>query len=311
MNIRQESKDRMYLVVKQYLTANDQAVSELPNYLEYFTIFQGIIDEIDVWAEQQMISKKGISVHKKKQRAALVVLCADTSRRITAYAKHANDLVLLKEIRFTESELKKTADTILRDNAQGIYDRTQVNLTALEPYGLTAATQTALQNAINAFVTSIPKPRLGITNKKQSTAKLAKLFDAADEALDSIDTIIEIVRVADANFYNGYKTVRKIIELGKGSLVLKVLVTDAQTGEPLANVTLTITPDDGQQRSASQTAKQSIVHKTAKGGGLNVKSMEDGKYVVTAQKPGYKDKIATVNIVHGEMTLLEIGLEKI
>ena len=38
--------------------------------------------------------------------------------------------------------------------------------------------------------------------------------------------------------------------------------------------------------------------------------MEDGKYIVTAQKPGYKDKMAKVNIVHGEMAVLEIELEK-
>ncbi len=311
MIIRQESKSRMYLAVKDYLTANARKVSGLPNYTGFFTIFQGCTTEIDTWGEQQMFNKKGISAQKKQQRYTLAAVCGDTSRRITAYAKFTNNQVLLNEIKFSDSELKRAADTILRDNAQGIYDRAQANLTALEPYGVTAATQTALQDAINAFVTSIPKPRLGITNKKQSTAQLAKFFDAADEALDNIDTIIEMVKVSDANFYDGYKSVRKVIETGKGSLVLKIVVTDAQTGEPIANVTLTITPDDGQQRSISQTAKQSIVRKTAKGGGVKEKSMEDGKYIVTAQKPGYKDKMATVNIVHGELAVLEIELEKI
>ncbi|NOU19519.1 MAG: carboxypeptidase regulatory-like domain-containing protein [Bacteroidales bacterium] len=120
-----------------------------------------------------------------------------------------------------------------------------------------------------------------------------------------------MVRISHPDFYNEYKSVRKVISIRVGSLVLKVLVTDAQTGEPLANTTLTITPDDGLQRSASQTAKQSIVRKTAKGGGLNEKNMEEGKYIVTAQKPGYKDKTTTVSIVHGERAVLEIALDKI
>lgn len=310
MTIRQESKNSMYLAVNDYLTANIPIVTPLPNFMVHLTKFQGSLTAINTWAEQQLFDKSGISANKKQFRETLVSLSSDTSRRLTAYAKGANNLVLLKETKFTDSDLNRAPDTILRDYAQGIYDRAQENLTALEPYGVKAATQTALQNAIDEFATSIPKPRLGITDKKQSTAQLANHFDAADEALDNMDTIIEMVKVSDANFYVGYKAVRKIIETGKSSLALKAIVIDAQTGEPLANVTLTITPENGQHKSASQTARQSIVRKTAKGGGLNEKSLEDGMYTVIATKPGYKDKASTVNIVKGEMAILEIELER-
>lgn len=310
MTIRQESKNSMYLAVKDYLTANAPTVSALPNYMGYFTTFQGSITQIQTWAEQQMFDKTGISVNKKQLRDTLVALAADTSRKLTAYAKFANNQVLLNETKFTDSDLKRAADTVLRDYTQGIYDRAQTNLTALATYGVTAATQTALQNAITAFVTSIPKPRLGITDKKQSTAQLANYFDVADTALDNIDIIVELVKVSQANFYNGYKTARKIIETGGSSLVLKIKVSDAQTSEPLANATLTITPDNGMQRTASQVAKESIVRKTAKGGGVNEKSLEDGTYLVKVTKPGYKEKMITVSVVNGEMAVLEIELEK-
>jgi hypothetical protein len=258
-----------------------------------------------------MFDKTGISVNKKQLRDTLVALASDTSRKLTAYAKFANNQVLLNETKFTDSDLKRAADTLLRDMTQGIYDRAQTNIAALATYGVTAATQTALQNAITAFVTSIPKPRLGITDKKQSTAQLANYFDVADAALDNIDIIVELVKVTQANFYNGYKTARKIIETGTGSLILKLKVSDAQTGDPLANATLAVTPENGLQKAASHTTKESIVKKTAAGGGLNVKSLEDGNYIVTASKPGYKDKQATVSVVNGEMAVLEIELEKV
>jgi len=190
----------VYLAVKDFLTVNASIVTPLPNYSGYFTSFQESLVQIQVNAEQQMFDKTGISIGKKQLRENLVALAADTSRRLTAYAKFANNQVLLKEIKFAESDLKKCADNILHDYAQGLYDRAKTNLDALKTYGIDASTQTTLQDAIDAFVNSIPKPRLGITDKKQSTIQLAKNYDDADEAIYNIDTIIEIVKVTQANF---------------------------------------------------------------------------------------------------------------
>lgn len=317
MNTRQESKLSMYLAVKDFLTANAAIVTPLPNYSGYFTTFQNSITQIQTYAEQQMFDKTGISVSKKHLRDNLVALAADTSRRLTAYAKFANNQVLLKEIKFAESDLKKCADNVLRDYAQGLYDRAQTNLTALATYGIAAATQTALQAAITAFVNSIPKPRLGITDKKQSTIQLANNFDAADAAIYNIDTIIEIVKVTQANFYNGYKTARKIVITGTNSLSVKGVVTDAATGEPLKGVTINFCPEcvEPTQKAAANgmsAAKEEVVltKRTAEKGGFNIKSLPEGVYKVTIKKNGYQEQVVTVAVTDGEMGDLNIELSK-
>ncbi len=317
MTSKQESKNSMFLAVKDYLTANATIVSALPNYSVYFTAYQNSITGIQTYAEQQMFDKTGISASKKQLRSTLVALAVDTSRKLTAYAKFANNQVLLKETKFTESDLKSGADTTLRDYAQGIYDRAQTNLTALATYGVTAATQTALQAAITAYVASIPKPRLGITDKKQSTIQLANNFAAADLALENIDIIIEMVRVSQANFYNGYKTARKIIETGTNSLSLKGFVTDAATGEPLKGVTINFCPEcvEPTQKAAANgmsAAKEEVVltKRTAEKGGFNIKSLPEGVYKVTIKKNGYQEQTVTVAVTDGEMGDLNIGLSK-
>ena len=317
MNTRQESKLSMYLAVKDFLTANASIVTPLPNYSGYFTTFQNSITQIQTYAEQQMFDKTGISVSKKQLRDNLVALAADTSRRLTAYAKFANNQVLLKEIKFAESDLKKCADTVLRDYAQGLYDRAQTNLTALATYGIAAATQTALQAAITAYVNSIPKPRLGITDKKQSTIQLANNFDAADAAIYNIDTIIEIVKVTQANFYNGYKTARKIVITGTNTLSVKGLITDASTGEPLKGVTINFCPEciEPTQKAAANgmsAVKEEIVltKRTAEKGGFNIKSLPEGVYKVTIKKNGYQEQVVTVAVTDGEMGDLNVALSK-
>lgn len=317
MTIRQESKLSMYLAVLDYLTANSSIVNPLPNYSGYFRTFQDSITQIQTYAEQQMFDKKGISLSKQQIRENLVALAADTSRRLTAYAKFANNQVLLAEIKFTDSALKRGADTLLRDYAQGLYDRAQSNLPALADYGITAATQTALQNEIASFVHSIPKPRLGITEKKQSTIQLATNFDVADDALNNIDTIIDIVKVAQANFYNGYKNARKIVLTGTNSLTLKGFVTDAATGEPIKGVTLNFCPECAEptQKAAANgmsAAKEEIAltKKTAEKGGFNIKSLPEGVYRVTVKKNGYQEQVVTVTVNDGELGDLNVELLK-
>jgi len=102
-----------------------------------------------------------------------------------------------------------------------------------------------------------------------------------------------MVRTSEPNYYNEYKNVRKIIEAGTGSLALKIRTTNAQTGAPEANVTLTLTPVDGQLRSATASSKSDIVKKTAAGGGSNYTGLADGTYTVTARKPDIKDATLT------------------
>lgn len=317
MNSGQEAKNSMYLASKDYLTTNAAIVTPLPNYSGFFTAFQGHITQIQTYAEQQQFDKTGIAENKGQLRSTLVMLAADTSRKLTAYAKFANNQVLMKETKYTESDLNRIADTALRDAAQGIYDRAQTNLTALATYGVTAATQTSLQNAITGFVTSIPKPRLGIADKKQTTTQLANLFKQADAALGNIDTLVEIVRLSQPSFYKGYKAVRKIVEMGTGSLTLKGLVTDAATGEPLKGVTINFCPEcvEPTQKAAANgmsAAKEEVVltKRTAEKGGFNIKSLPEGVYKVTIKKNGYKDQVVTVAVTDGDMGDLNIELTK-
>lgn len=238
MNSRQESKLSMYLAVKDYLMTNAAIVTPLPNYSGFSTAFLGAITQIQTFGEQQMFDKTGIQANKGQLKSSLVVLAADASRKIQAYARFANNQLLLSETRFTESDLKNATDNELRDIAQDIYNRAQTNLTALTPYGITAATQTAFLAAINAYVVAIPKPRVGVAETKQSTLQLANAFTSAESALGNIDAIIEIVKLTQNNFYNGYKSVRKLIEMGTGSLAVKGLVTDAAMDEPVKGVTV-------------------------------------------------------------------------
>lgn len=306
----QESKLSMYFVVNDYLTTNATFTTPLPNYAGFFTTFKNSISSIQTYAEQQNFDKKGIALSKSQLKNTLVMLVADNSRRLTAMAMYVNNQILLKEIKYNESELKRKSDTSLRDIAQGVYDRAQTNLTALANYGVTAATQTALQTAINSFVASIPKPRLGIADKKQSTMQLTNFFKIADLALDNIDTLVEIVKNSQPVFYSGYKMSRKLIKTGTGTLAVKGLITDAVSKQPIKGVYVSFTLDGAAGILKSTKAADTIIKKTADKGRFNIKNLQAGLYIVTIKKTGYAEQTKTIVVSDGELTELNVQLYK-
>ncbi|NTW49708.1 MAG: carboxypeptidase regulatory-like domain-containing protein [Chlorobiales bacterium] len=311
MNTKQENKLSMFLVVKDFLTTNAALLTPLPNYSAYFTTFQNSITQIQANAEQQQFDKTGIAVNKKQLKQTLITQTLDTAHRIVAYARFANNQILLKEADLEEYQLSRTADTVLRDTAQGIYDRAQTNLTALATYGVTAATQTALQNAITAFVASIPKPRIGITDRKQASTQLQNYMATAENALENIDATVRIIQFTQPNFYTQYKNLRRIINTSEKTLALKGNVTDAQSGAPLKGVTVTIAPDGSAAKpEQSLTPPKDVVKKTADKGGFLIRSLPAGIYTVSFSKFGYTDQKQSIVINDGEMATVSAALAK-
>lgn len=309
MTNKQESTEKMSVATVAYLLANPTITAGLPNFPAYFTVIQTTNTQIQAAQVQQEADKSGDTVTKKLARATLIAQAIDVSRRVVAYATNVNNNALLILVNYTESDLNRSSDTKLVGSCQVIRDNANANVAALAPYGVTAPILTTLQASITSFNTSIPKVRVDTTDRGEATKLLASLFKTLLSNWAKIDTLVEMVRTAQPNFYNEYQLVRKVIVMGTGSLALKVQANDAQSGDSLANVTLTLTPANTALRAAS-TAKTTVVKKTAKGGGSNYKSLADGDYTVVAKKPGFKDVVTTVSVVNGESTVLEIKMEK-
>jgi hypothetical protein len=310
MTSEQESRFSMQLVARDYLIQNATVTATLPNFAGYFTAIQTGITQIQVIREAQEFDKTGITANKNQLKANLIAQAIDISRKVVAYATFVNNPILLNEVKYNESELKKSADSILKDQCQVIYDRANSNVAALATYGVTPALLTTLLTTLNSYNTSIPKPRLGIADKKQATDQLVILLKSVDDNFTKIDTIIEIVRMSQPNFYNEYKIARKIVETGVGSLTLKGKISDLN-GVGLKGATITISADGGNNKALkSAKASNNVVKRTADKGGFNIKSLAEGSYNVTVSKPGYKDAIVTVNITNGELSVLDLELEK-
>ena len=313
MNSKQQRRYNMYLTTDEFLTANDSITTTLPRYQEFHVSFQNGIIQIRSSNEQQSIDKSGIASNKNQLRKLLVKLGADASRKTQTYAKIENNQILLSESKFSESDFKNASDSELETFAQSTYDTVQAHSGDLGSYDITEDTQTALLKAITDFRTAIPTPRNGAIGTKLSTEQIAKAFATTDEALDNIDALVEIVRISQPEFYSGYKSARKLIDTGAGSLQAKGFVTDAGTGKGLKGVTLSFAQNsnsNGLMKATASSSAEVVEKKTANKGGFNIKSLAEGTYTVTARKNGYADVVTTIAITNGELTELNVELVK-
>ncbi|MBW8334376.1 MAG: carboxypeptidase-like regulatory domain-containing protein [Prolixibacteraceae bacterium] len=310
MNKKQENRFSMYIATADFCEKNTDFTAPLPNFSANLANLKTTSDQIHLIAETQATDTSGTTAEKNDDNENMVVLTADTSRKLTAFAKLNKNQKLAKEISFTETDLRRLPDTILPDTAQLIYNRAQEYLPSLADYMVTEETQATLLQAITDSKQTQSSPRVAKVGQVQATKQLAELFVAGDEALANMDAVVEIVRLTQANFYAGYKSVRKIIETGNRKMSVKGLVTDGQTGEPIKGVAISFWPD-GDATKTYAASEASLVKKTANKGGFYVNSMPAGTYRITLQKAGYAEQTLMVYVNNGELTTVDVKLAKV
>lgn len=308
MTTKQRIKLRMYLAIRNFVSINEAIAKQIPKFLANYGILQGATNEIQLIAEKHGIDNTGVAIDKNKIKKKLIELALKHSRKISALAKFNNNDTLLNEVRFNESDLIRGQEVKLRDNCKIIYDSGEANIALLAEHGITPETQKEFLDTLNAFNNVLEMPRTGKGEKKKLTERLAVLFETADNAIENMDYSVGIVKDEQVDFYNAYKTNRKLVDTNTGVVALKARATEIITGIPLKGVIFTFKPESATMELVGKNGK--IIKKTAAKGSFQIKNMAAGNYKVLVQKPGYKEKEVSVSISDGERSDLNVVLEK-
>jgi hypothetical protein len=308
MTTKQRIKLRMYLALRNFVSINEAIAKLIPKFMASYGILQVTTNEIQVISEKHGIDMTGVAVDKNKLKEKLIGLALKNSRKIAALAKFNNNDTLLNEVRFNESDLVRGQEIRLSDNCKTIYDCGEANIALLAEHGITQETQKEFLDTLTAFNNALETPRTGQGEKKKLTEKLAVLFDSADNAVELMDYAAGIVKDEQPDFYNAYKTNRKLVVTNAGTVSLKARANEAITGAPLRGVIFAFSMENISSDLASKNGK--LVKKTATKGSFQVKNMSAGNYKVIVHKPGFKDKEVEVSISDGERSNLNVVLEK-
>jgi hypothetical protein len=299
-------KTNMYRSSIDFCNLNDTIVQKIPMFAANLQFLKKNLDEIQLFGKLQGTDKTGLAIDKNKLKEKLITLATKYSNKVAIFAKGNSNDTLLQEIRFSVSDLEKLPGEKLVETVQIIHDRIEANIAALADQGITADTQKTFLESIVSFNKSLANPRIGIVEKRQATQKLQALFAAADAAIEIMDLAAASAKDEFPDFYNGYRTARKLVDISSGSLALKASAKELPGGEPLPGAVFTFK----QENSMAGNGNGLIVKKTSKKGNFNLKSIDPGTYKVQVSKDGYKGQEVSVNVTEGERSELIVEMEK-
>jgi hypothetical protein len=287
MTTLQIKKLRMYMALRVLLRVNPAILEKLPNAKELLTALDAAIADIQANSVLQQKSLKKQKDECDRLHTVVVKDMLDTSRKMQAYAAIKNDNALLKDTKFTETELSQMFDVVMEKNVTFLHGIVEANLDEVAAYGLNADTQAKLLSDLALYTDSNPVLDNDKRGKKNVTSELTDNYKTADDIVSKFDKLVEIVRDTEAKFYADYKVTRKI-SIATETVQLIAQIDDAETGTGIPNATITIT--------AADDSSAPIVKQTAAKGGFQLKTLDIGVYTVTAVKIGYTTQTLSITI---------------
>lgn len=304
MTTNQKIRLRMYLGTRNFVSQNEATANAIPKFAASYAILLGTIDEIQFIGEIQGINKTGLAMDKNKLKKKLIALAVKYSNKVAILAMLTKNDTLLKEVRFNESALVKLSEVTLKDRVKVIYDKADANIVNLAEQGITTDTQKVFLETIIAFNNALETPRTGIAEKRKATQKLLVLFDKADSEIEIMDLAAASAKDDYPDFFNTYRTSRKLIDYNSGILALRAAARELTSGNPVSGAIFIFKQDGGHNGNGE------IVKKTTRNGNFQVKRMETGTYKVLVSKNGYKNIEVSVIVAAGERSELKVELEK-
>lgn len=225
MKKTQENKLSMYLAVQKVCADNSSVWNGVVACVDAVTALQNKISEIVTIRQVQESDTTGIAQDKFSKRELMITNAMFVKGAIQAYATDTNNNELYKNVDYSVTEIKKAADTIARDRALLIYNKGNAIVSSLSGYGVNASVLSSLQSSINDFTGIMVSPRTAKTISKAATLEINELFGETDIILKKrLDKLMIQFKETNETFYNTYVNAREIIDLGKGSKTIEVIL---------------------------------------------------------------------------------------
>ena len=311
MNQKQENKNSSLLGLEDHLEKNASVIATLLPLTGIVAEIKAERIKIDALIAKQGTAKGGVAGEKAKSAGSLIDAVVDVSNRLVAYATIAEKTQLLTEATVTQSGLQRLADTKLKGVSQGIFDLAIANATETLTFGITSAVTDNLRAKLTAYSAAITQPKLSVDEIKQITSELEKSFKKLEDLFKKVDKLIKLFNNSHTVFHDSYFNLRKIINYGKGTLAMQVLVRDAETNTGLTKVKLLIEKVDADGKKLTKGSDLvKIVKISSAKGGSKMKTLSDGNYTLTASRPDYVTQMINFSIVGGIMTNVVIDMVK-
>ena len=255
------------------------------------TVLSSKIDLLAVQVAVQLLNTTGVTADKDSSRATLESLIYSMGASLCSYAGASGMGDLYNRCHYSRTDLSRFRDAELVGICTNLAADATANLAALAPYGIVAATVTALNTANGNFGAIMKNPTEAISKRTVSTAKIAEIIpDIMVNVLEKrLDNDIEMLAATQPAFVNGYGTLRLINDSPTQTLSVTFQTVIDGSNLPLSAVGISITPDN-------------INRTTSARGYSSILNLGEGTHNLVAKRPGYVSVKMDFVVVNGITT---------
>ena len=243
----------MFDAVKQVVNTNISVWTGNIPFTAAVNMLQTNLTVINGVMQSQHINIKGVTQTKAQTKETLISNAVALALAGKAFAAANNNMALKQACTVTKSELLHTNETELASICQSLHDTVNPFINSMNGYGVSAATQTALQTSITSFSALVGTPRSTQSSGASATEALALQIKNTKALLDEqLDGLIEQYKLVSPTFYNAYHTARKLVTHGH---VLKVMIEGVVTkaGVAVAKAVVVCMEDTDEHRKVTDT----------------------------------------------------------
>jgi hypothetical protein len=289
MNRVQINQLNMMDTVNQVLTTYNAVWSSNAAINAIVATYRSHLTALNANDTLQKTISTGVTQTKEQAKAAMVAAAILTANAGKAYAAVTGNTNLVAQMSHSKSEINAASDTDADDICQNIHDNLNPFIANVTAYGATAATQTNLQNAINAFSILIGQPRQQIGIVAHATITIAQHFSAVNALLkNQLDTILLQYQSSNAPFYNEYVNARIIVDIGhRHTVTLEGFIYDNHS-HAITGATVTLSGSASHHKVTNATGEYKFTR------------LHTGSYTLTISATGFVTQTKTVNITQNE-----------
>ena len=285
MNRDQINQLNMMDTCNQVLTTYNAAWSSNTAISAIVATFRSHLTALNANDTLQKTISTGVTQTKEEAKAAMATAAILTANGGKSYASVTGNTSLALEMNHNKTEILNAADTDADDICQNIHDNINPFIANTAAYGVTAATQTNLQNAITAFSVLIGQPRQQIGIVAHATITIAQHFAAVNALLkNQLDTIMPQYQSSNAPFYNEYMSARIIVDIGhRHTVTLNGFIYDSHN-QALNGASIALSGSAMHHKITDATGKYKFTR------------LHTGSFTLTVSKSGYVTQTKTVNV---------------
>jgi len=225
MDSKNSNRVNMIRTTIQYCEENAKQTDHIKAFASELQIAKNklvLIDQLDQIASS---TSKGVTLDTRLLRLTMTNIAFKCANSVIAYAVSINNNTLKAKVNYTMSALDKLKKDEIDDICSTIKDVSMEHLKSIEDFGITVQDVSDLAKLIDLYRISINNTRQVIIKRSEAIEAIAQLIrEIIDIVFQVMDKLVNTLKITNESFYAKYYKAREIIDAGKGSKTVNVLL---------------------------------------------------------------------------------------